>query len=364
MNDKILIKLEKIYKRYCELEKLIVDPDVLQNNALYSSCIKEHGGLAKISGKYKTLKEVLDKKKEAESIINDNDSDNDLKELANEELKETQKVEESLFNDIKQLFLTENKESMKNVIAEIRAGTGGDEAALFAADLFRMYTRYAETKGWKIEIFDKNATDIGGLKEIVFSIEGKGVYRKLRYESGTHRVQRVPNTEASGRVHTSTSTVAILPEIEEIEIDINPADLDIDFFRASGPGGQKVNKTSSAVRITHRPTGLVVKCLDEKSQHKNKAKAMRILRSRLYDHFEDQKLSERAEERKSQIGRGDRSEKIRTYNYAQNRVTDHRMKLDLFNLNNIVDGVLDELFDNLTKYFDGIEFKQLMEKEV
>lgn len=363
INNKILDKLEKMNKRFDELEGLIVDQKVLNNNALYTSYIKERGSLSKIIEKYKELSKTLDQKKETEVILSDKHSDKGIQELAKDELDALKKEEDSAFKEIKQLFLIENKESMKNVIAEIRAGTGGEEAALFAANLFRMYTRFAETQGWKTEVFDSSPTDIGGFKEIVFSIEGKGVYRKLRYESGTHRVQRVPATEASGRIHTSTATVAILPEIESVEIDINPSDLEIDTFRSSGPGGQKVNKTSSAVRITHKPTGLVVKCLDEKSQHKNKAKAMRILRSRLYELVEGEKQSKRAIERKSQIGKGERSEKIRTYNYPQNRVTDHRILLDLFNLENILNGSLDELLENLIKYFDDIEFKQLFEND-
>ncbi len=361
INNKILDKLKRTNERYCELEKLISDQDVLDNNVLYTTYIKEIGGLAKLSEKYRELKDIIDQKNDAEVILGDGSADKDLKEMAEEELTSLVEKEENTFKEIKQLFLTENKESMKNVIAEIRAGTGGGEAALFAADLFRMYTKFAEIQGWKTEIFDSNQTDIGGFKEIVFSIEGDGVYRKLRYESGTHRVQRVPSTEASGRIHTSAATVAILPEVESVEIDINPTDLEIDTFRSSGPGGQKVNKTSSAIRIVHKPTGLVVKCQDEKSQHKNKAKAMRILRSRLYEHFESMKHNERAEERKSQIGSGERSEKIRTYNYPQNRVTDHRILLDLFDLENIVNGSLDELVSNLIKHYEEVEFKRLIE---
>ncbi|MGR3177103.1 MAG: peptide chain release factor 1 [Candidatus Anammoxibacter sp.] len=361
INDKIFDKLKKMAKRFDELEKLIVDQDVINDTALYTSYIKEVGCLSKIVDKYRALNNALEQKREAEAIINDEHSDKDLQELAKDELKELVETEDSLFSEIKKLFLTENKESMKSVIAEIRAGTGGDEAALFAADLYRMYTKFAEDQGWKTEIFDCNATEKKGFKEIVFSIEGKGAFRKLKHESGTHRVQRVPATESSGRVHTSTATVAILPEIEPVEIEINTADLVIDTFRSSGPGGQKVNKTSSGIRITHKPTGLVVKCQDEKSQHKNKAKAMRVLRSRLFDLFETKKHNERAKERKSQIGKGERSEKIRTYNYAQNRVTDHRVPIDLFDLENIINGSLDKLFENVIKHFDEIEFKQLIE---
>lgn len=362
VNDKILDKLESMRKRFDELEELIVKQEIISDNVLYISYIKERGSLVKLVEKYLVLNEALTGIADARLIINDDGSDEEMKELATEELAELEKRESRLFDEIKQLFLTENKDSMKNVIAEIRAGTGGDEAALFAANLYRMYTRYAERQGWKTEIFDSNATGIGGFKEIVFSIEGEGVYNKLRFESGTHRVQRVPDTEASGRTHTSTATVAILPEIEAVEIEINPADLEIDTFRSSGPGGQKVNKTSSAVRIVHKPTGLVVKCLDEKSQHKNKAKAMRILRSRLYDLIEGQKQNERAVDRKKQIGTGERSEKIRTYNYAQNRVTDHRINFDLFDLTNFLDGNLTGMIDNLIIHFAEIQFKQLVDE--
>ncbi len=362
MRDKILKKLESMHKRYVELDELIVKPEVMQDNARYTSYLKEHGGLLKINDKYMKLSEAVKQKGDAEAIVADKDGDPELQELAGEELNELTETVDALFKEIRSLFVSENKESMKNVIAEIRAGTGGDEAALFAANLYRMYSRMAEDRGWKIEVFDSNPTGIGGLKEITFSIEGAGAYRMLRYESGTHRVQRVPETEASGRIHTSTATVAILPEVESVEIDINPNDLEIDTFRSSGPGGQKVNKTSSAIRINHKPTGLVVKCQDEKSQHKNKAKAMRILRSRLYEHFESQKHSERAVERKSQIGTGERSEKIRTYNYPQNRVTDHRINLDLFDLTNILDGSIDGLTDNLRKDFEEEQFKRLIEE--
>lgn len=361
MNEKIIGKLESMFKRFNELEGLITRPEVIKDNALYTSYIKEHGGLSKIVGKYIELNETLAQIKEAESILGEDHCDNDLYKLAKDELDELVKKEDALFREIRHIFLAEDKESMKNVIAEIRSGAGGEEAALFAADLFRMYTKFAESQGWKTEVFDSNPTDIGGFKEIVFSIEGNGAYRKLRYESGTHRVQRVPTTEASGRIHTSTVTVAILPEIEEVEIDINPGDLEIDTFRSSGPGGQKVNKTSSAVRITHKPTGIVVKCLDEKSQHKNRAKAMRMLRSRLYDFIEGQKRDERARERRSQIGTGDRSEKIRTYNFPQNRVTDHRIFLDLYDLDNILDGHLDKLIEELIRHSEEVEFDRLIE---
>lgn len=359
MNDRLLKKLEKIYERYRELEKLLSDPEVIADSSRYTAYIKEHGSLSKMANKYMQLTETLTKKKEAEGFLAQEGEDKELAKMAMDELGFLEKQEESLFDEIKGLFVTEDKISSKNVIAEIRAGTGGDEAAIFAADLFRMYTKYAENQGWKVELFDSSETDLGGFREVTFSIEGNNVYQKLRFESGTHRVQRVPRTETSGRVHTSTATVAILPEIEEVEIDINPNDILVDTFRASGPGGQKVNKTSSAVRITHVPTGVVVKCLDEKSQHKNRAKAMRILRSRLYELFEGQKRNERDQIRRDQIGTGDRSEKIRTYNYSQNRVTDHRINFSVHNLEQVMLGYLDEIVEALMAYYKEEQLKQL-----
>ncbi|MBW7899326.1 Peptide chain release factor RF1 [Candidatus Brocadiaceae bacterium B188] len=359
MNDKLLKKLERIYERYHELEKLLSDPEVIADASRYTAYIKEHGSLSKMVSKYLQLSETLTRKKETEGFLAQEGEDKELAKMALDELGVLEKQEESLFEEIKGLFVTDDKISGKNVIAEIRAGTGGEEAAIFAADLFRMYTKYAENQGWRVELFDSSETDLGGFREVTFSIEGNNVYQKLRFESGTHRVQRVPRTEASGRVHTSTATVAILPEIEEVEIDINPNDILVDTFRASGPGGQKVNKTSSAVRITHVPSGLVVKCLDEKSQHKNRAKAMRILRSRLYELYEGQKRNERDQIRRDQIGTGDRSEKIRTYNYPQNRVTDHRINFSVHNLEQVMLGYLDEIVEAIMTYYKEEQFKQL-----
>lgn len=358
MIDNLLNKLEKIYERHIELEKLLSDPETIADTGRYTAYMREHGSLSKMVNKYLQLTETRTRKLEAEGILTLGDADKELAEMAKDELGELERQEEALFDEIKGLFISEDKTSGKNVIAEIRAGTGGSEAAIFAADLFRMYTKYSESQGWKVEIFDSSETDLGGFREITFSIEGRNVYQKLRFESGTHRVQRVPQTETSGRIHTSTATVAILPEIEEVEIDINPNDIMVDTFRASGPGGQKVNKTSSAVRITHVPTGVVVKCLDEKSQHKNRAKAMRILRSRLYELFEGQKRNERDKIRRDQIGTGDRSEKIRTYNYSQNRVTDHRINYSVHNLDQVMLGHLDEIIDALMNHYKEEQLKQ------
>jgi peptide chain release factor 1 len=360
MNNNLLKKLERIYQRYNELEKFLSDPEVISDSNRYMAYMKEHGGSFKIVSKYIRLLKIRTRKQEAESLLaQGGEADKELIEMARDELRELEEQEEATFNEIEDLLIMDEKIASKDVIAEIRAGTGGEEAAIFAADLFRMYTKYAERQGWKVEIFDSSETNLEGFKEITFSIEGKNVYEKLRFESGTHRVQRVPLTETSGRVHTSTATVAILPEIEEVEIDINPNDIVVDTFRASGPGGQKVNKTSSAVRITHVPTGLIVKCLDEKSQHKNRAKAMRILRSRLYELLEGQKRNERDQIRRDQIGTGDRSEKIRTYNYSQNRVTDHRITFTVHNLDQVMEGYLDEIIDALIAHYKEERIKEL-----
>ncbi|HHT9110338.1 MAG TPA: peptide chain release factor 1 [Candidatus Brocadiaceae bacterium] len=359
MSENLLKKLEKMYERYLELENLLAEPGVIADTARYTAYMKEHGSLSKMANKYMQLAETRNRKQQTTDILTQETSDREMAEMARDELGELEKREEALFGEIKELFISDDKAFSKNVIAEIRAGTGGEEAAIFAADLFRMYTKYAENQGWKVELFDCSETDLGGFREVSFSMEGEGAYQKLRFESGTHRVQRVPRTEGSGRIHTSTATVAILPEIEDVEIDINPNDLVIETFRASGPGGQKVNKTSSAVRITHTPSGLVVKCLDEKSQHKNRAKAMRMLRSRLYELIEGQKRSERDQTRRDQIGTGDRSEKIRTYNYPQNRVTDHRINFSAHNLDQVLLGYLDDIIAALLAYYKEEQLKQL-----
>ena len=279
--------------------------------------------------------------------------------MARDELGSLEEKEIELFEEVKGCFFTEGGDATKSAIMEIRAGTGGDEAALFAADLFKMYSKYAEKQKWKVEMMDSSLTEIGGFKEVTFSIEGQSVYSKLCFESGTHRVQRVPSTETSGRIHTSAATVAVLPEVEDVDVKIDPKDITVDTFRSSGPGGQKVNKTSSAIRIVHLPTGLVVKCMDEKSQHRNRAKAMRVLRSRLYTFYQEQTRNERDKTRRTQIGSGDRSEKIRTYNFPQNRVTDHRINLNLYNLEKIMLGEIDDLVEAMTEYGKQEKIKEL-----
>jgi len=339
-------RLDSLLKRYDELTLLIQDPSLVKDQKRYRETMKEHSHLSEISELYKII-ESLEKQIEDTKLLVQEEKDPDMKELAKEELKELENKIASDNEKLKLLLIPKDPLDEKNIIMEIRAGTGGEEAALFVADLYRMYSRFAETKGWKFEIMNSNDTELGGIKEIVFSISGNNVYENMRYESGVHRVQRVPATEASGRIHTSAVTVAVLPEAEETEIDIRQEDLRIDVMRAGGPGGQCVNTTDSAVRITHIPTGCTVHCQDEKSQIKNKAKAMRILRARIYELEESKAAAERAQARKSQVGSGDRSQRIRTYNFPQNRLTDHRINLTLYKLELIMQGDAAELFDTL-----------------
>lgn len=339
-------KLEALEERFKTVSEKISDPEVIADMDSWREYMKENSELTPIVEKYreyKKLKQTIEDDKE----MLENGDDKELEELAKLELAESEEKIEKVSDELKVLLLPKDPNDEKNVIIEIRGGTGGDEAALFAADLMRMYSMYAESKRWKIDILSSNPTDIGGYKEVCFSIEGNGAYSRLKFESGVHRVQRVPSTESQGRIHTSAVTVAVLPEVEEVEVDINPNDLRIDVFRAGGPGGQCVNTTDSAVRITHLPTGIVVSCQDEKSQFKNKDKAMKILRSRIYEAMEAQRHKEIADERKAQVGSGDRSERIRTYNYPQGRVTDHRINLTLHKLEQILNGSLDELIDAL-----------------
>ncbi len=339
-------RLASLLKRFSELDTLVQDPSLSKDQKRYREVMREHAQLYEVVTAHRECENLESQITETQSLVQ-NEKDPEMKELAKDELKELETKLQEAQDRLKFLLIPKDPLDEKNIIMEIRGGAGGDEAALFAADLFRMYSRYAETRGWKIEVMSMNETELGGLKEIIFSISGKNVYENLRYESGVHRVQRVPATEASGRIHTSTVTVAVLPEAEETEIDIKQEDLRIDVMRAGGPGGQCVNTTDSAVRITHIPSGIVVHCQDEKSQIKNKAKAMRILRARLYEMEEQKAQAERAEARKSQVGTGDRSERIRTYNFPQNRLTDHRINLTLYKLDLIMQGDVQELFDAL-----------------
>lgn len=337
-------KLKTIEDRYVELSQKIADPDVMKNMAEWQKLVKEHASLEEIVQKYREYKKVLDDINSTKEII---ELDDDLKDMAQEELRGLEEKENKILNEIKLLLIPKDPNDDKDVIMEIRAGAGGEEAALFAYDLFRMYTMYAEKRHWKYEVMSSNATELGGFKEVVLNITGKGAYSRLKYESGVHRVQRIPTTEAGGRIHTSTATVAVLPEVEEVDIDINPNDIKIDVFRSGGHGGQSVNTTDSAVRLTHIPTGIVISCQDERSQLQNRERAMKILRAKLYEMAQEEKEKEISETRKSQVGTGDRSERIRTYNFPQGRVTDHRIGLTLYKLQMVLDGDLDEIIDAL-----------------
>ena len=343
-------KVQAVENKFMDLEQQISDPSVIARQDEWQKLTKEHASLMPIVEtfrKYKDITSTIDGDKE---IIDDPDSDDDLIAMAKEEMNGLTKEQANLEDQLHVLMLPKDPRDDKNVIMEIRAGAGGDEAALFAGDLFRMYMKYIEKQpGWKTSIISSNAPELGGFKEVVFSVEGSGVYGKLKYESGVHRVQRVPVTEAGGRIHTSTATVAVLPEAEDVEIDLNMDDVRVDYFRASGAGGQHVNKTSSAVRMTHIPTGMVVECQDERSQLENRAKALRVLKARLLDQAQQKADAELTEERRSQVGTGDRSERIRTYNIPQGRVTDHRINLTLYKLDNILNGDIDEFIQALAE---------------
>lgn len=343
----MLEKLAAIKERYDDITRQMSDPQVISDQSAYRKLAQTHAELSPIVSKYEEYVKTLDELEQAESLLEEDDAE--MRELAREERRELLQRREKLEGELRRLLLPKDPNDEKNVVVEIRAGAGGEEAALFAGDLFRMYSRYAEVNGWKIDLVDSNPTELGGFKEVIFTVEGKGAYSRFKYESGVHRVQRVPTTESGGRIHTSTATVAVLPEAEEVEIEIDPSDLEIDVFRSSGPGGQSVNTTDSAVRITHKPTGIVVTCQDEKSQHKNRDKAMRVLRARLLDMAQQEQASEIAAARRSQVGTGDRSERIRTYNFPQGRVTDHRINLTLYRLETILQGEIDELIDALAE---------------
>ena len=337
-------KLDAVEKRYEELTKKIADPEVIANTSVWTEYMKEHAEMEEVVLKYKEYKKVKQALAEAEEML----KDPEMKELAEEEVREDREKLPKLEEERKLLLIPKDPDDNKNIICEIRAGAGGEEAALFAGTLFRMYSMYAERKHWKLEVLNENETGLGGYKEISFMVTGKGVYSRLKFESGVHRVQRVPETEASGRIHTSTATVAVLPVVEDVQININPADIKLEVFRSSGAGGQHVNKTSSAVRLIHIPTGIVAECQTERSQTQNREYAMKLLQSRLYEKEKQERDAKLANERKSQVGSGDRSEKIRTYNYPQGRITDHRIGLSIYQMENFLNGDLDEMIDNLT----------------
>ena len=338
-------KLDFILEKYEELSLKVSDPDIINNQKLWQKHIKEMGEMEPIVNKYREYKKAKEAVAEAREMLDSGDAE--LRELAKMELAEYEDQIPEMEEQLKILLLPKDPNDEKNVILEVRAGTGGEEAALFAQDLLRMYLRYAERRGWKAEIMDANDTGIGGIKEASVLIKGKGAYSRLKYESGTHRVQRVPETESSGRIHTSAATVAVLPEVDDVEVEINPNDVRVDVYRSSGNGGQCVNTTDSAVRLTHIPTGLVVTCQDEKSQIKNKDEAFKVLRSRLYDMKLQEQNDEISAERRSQVGSGDRSERIRTYNFPQGRITDHRIGMTIYKLDSFLDGDIDEIIDGL-----------------
>lgn len=336
-------KLKLVEKRYDELTKLISDPEVIANQSEWQKLMKEHASIEEVVLKYREYKKVQKDMEEAKEMM----QDSEMKQLAEAEYYESKDMLPKIEEELKILLIPKDPDDDKNIICEIRAGAGGEEAALFAGTLFRMYTMYAEKKHWKLEILNENETGLGGYKEISFMITGKGVYSRLKFESGVHRVQRVPDTESSGRIHTSTATVAVLPVVEDVEIDINPADIKMEVFRSSGAGGQHINKTSSAVRLIHEPSGVVVECQTERSQFQNRDNAMKMLRTKLYEIEKQKQDSEIANSRKSQVGSGDRSEKIRTYNYPQGRITDHRIGMSIYQMENFLNGDLDEMIDNL-----------------
>ncbi|MBF0545193.1 MAG: peptide chain release factor 1 [Candidatus Riflebacteria bacterium] len=339
-------RLDAISSLFASLTEKLSDPSITGNPAEYQKIAKKRAEIEPICSSYEDFKKLRTQLNDARQMLK-NEAVGELRDLAQEEIASLEPIFEAKEKELKFLLIPKDADDSKNTIVEIRAGTGGEEAALFGANLYRMYTRYAERKGWKCELMSLNDTGIGGIKEVIFSIDGKDVFGRLKYESGVHRVQRVPATEASGRIHTSAATVAVLPEAEDVDVNIDEKDLRIDVFRSSGPGGQSVNTTDSAVRVTHIPTGIVISCQDEKSQHKNKAKALRILRAKLLDQAKSEQEKNRADSRRMQVGTGDRSERIRTYNFPQQRITDHRIGLTLYRLNEIIEGDLEEVIDKL-----------------
>ena len=356
-------KLEVFETRYEELNQKMYDPSIVSNPDVYTEIMKEYKNLTPLVEKYREYKKAKETEEEARQMLSEGGMDKDFREMVELELEQAKETMETTAEELKILLLPKDPNDDRNVIVEIRGGAGGEEAALFSSALFRMYSMYSESRKWKVEVVSANETELGGYKEISFMISGEGAYSRLKYESGVHRVQRVPETEAQGRIHTSTVTVAVLPEAEDVEVDINPADLQIDTYRSSGAGGQHINKTESAIRITHIPTGVVVECQDERSQYKNKDKAMRVLKSSLLEAKREEQDAAVAQERRSQVGTGDRSERIRTYNYPQGRLTDHRIGLTLYKLDDILNGNLDEVIDALITADRAAQLKETMESQ-
>lgn len=349
-------KLHGIEERFIKLEQLLGDPAVISDQVKYQKYLKEHGELSKLVTSFRDYKSLLLEIKGSQELLKDPDPD--IRDMANDELNSLEHQKEKFESELQLLLMPKDPRDQKNVILEIRAGTGGEEAGLFAADLFRMYSRYAESKGWNVEIIESSESSTGGFKEVVSMIRGKGAFNSFKYESGIHRVQRVPETEAQGRVHTSAVTVAVLPEAEDVELDLNPADLKVDVFRSSGPGGQSVNTTDSAVRVTHLPTGIIATCQDQKSQIKNKIQAIKVLKARILDAMVRESEEKRAAQRKDQVGSGDRSGRIRTYNFPQGRMTDHRIGLTLYRLESIMSGDIQEIVDELKTYYQALALKE------
>jgi len=347
---KLIATLQAMAERYREVERMLSDPQITRDGARLAEVAREHGHLAKFVQKRHRLREIQQRHREAEESLQDVGDDSELEQLVREEIEQTEQEQERLLEEVIDLLVTDAAGTDRNVILEVRAGTGGEEAALFAGDLLRMYTRYAERQGWKVEQMDLSTTDLGGIREAVCSISGKGAWQRLRYESGGHRVQRVPETESQGRIHTSLATVAVLPEVGEVEVEVDPNDVEMSFMRSSGPGGQNVNKVSSCVRLLHKPTGITVRCQDEKSQQANRKKAMKILRARLYEQKQHEQREKLDALRRSQVGSGDRNERIRTYNFPQDRITDHRIGLDVFGVEAFLLGNCDRMFDALAEH--------------
>ena len=359
----LLAKLEALAARFAEVERLLGDPQVAADGARVAAVAREHGRLARFVEKREQLRKARQRREEAQSSLSEEPGDQELAQLAREEIQDADREEERVLQEVVELFVADEREAERDVIMEIRAGTGGEEAALFGAELFRMYARYAERKGWKVETLDATPTDLGGMKEAVFSVSGRGAWERLRYESGGHRVQRVPETESQGRIHTSLATVAVMPEADEMEVQISPADIEMSFLRSHGPGGQKVNKTSSCVRLVHKPTGVAVRCQDQKSQHANRKKAMQVLRARLYEMQQRELRQQRDALRRSLVGSGDRNERIRTYNFPQDRITDHRIGFDVFGVHSFLAGDCDRLFEALAEHDKQERVRAFVEAE-